>query len=508
MSVSPRTLYTAAQVRELDRRAIEGMTPDHGGDPEAAGYALMARAGAAAFRLLQLRWTGARRLAIYCGGGNNGGDGLVVAALARAAGLEVQVGLARDPSELGGAAARAWADWAAAGGDHVPLEQVDAGAADVVVDALLGTGLDRPVGGAIASAIERINGAGRPVLALDIPSGLQTDSGAVLGDAVRAAATITFIGAKRGLYTGAAPDYTGPVFADALDVPEAIRADIGAITRALDEDWVAQRLPRRRPTAHKGDCGRILIVGGDHGFAGAVRLAGEAALRSGAGLVTVATRPQHAAVMASARPELMTRAMDDPARELPAWLDEADVVVAGPGLGRGDWGQAALTAVLAQAGQRRVLDADALNLLATAPTALGADTVLTPHPGEAGRLLGVSAMDVQADRYSALAQLIERYDASVLLKGPGSLIGAPGAGIRMVAGAQPALAVGGMGDVLSGVIAGLLGQGLAPPEAAACGAWLHAAAATRCAAADGVNGVLPSDLMPALATVIRDAAVG
>jgi NAD(P)H-hydrate epimerase len=325
---------------------------------------------------------------------------------------------------------------------------------------------------------------------------------------VRADATITFIGAKRGLYTAAAPDYTGAVFADALDVPDESREDIGATVRALDADWVRTRLPRRRPTAHKGDCGRVLIVGGDHGFAGAARLAGEAALRAGAGLVTVATRPQHAAVMASARPELMTRAVDDPARDLPQWLGEADVVVAGPGLGRGDWGRAALTAVLAQTGQRRLLDADALNLLAAAPATLGADTVLTPHPGEAGRLGGVSTADIQADRFAALEDLVERYDATVLLKGPGSLIGAPGADIRMIAGAQPALAVGGMGDVLSGVIGALLGQGLRSDEAAACGAWLHAMAAARCVQVSGTNGVLPSDLMPMLATVGRGDGLG
>lgn len=500
MPTVPPTLYTAAQVRELDRRAIEGLRTADGGAYADAGYTLMRRAGAAAFRLLRLRWTPARRLAIFCGGGNNGGDGLVLAVLARAAGLDVRVGLARDPDRLEGAAARAWSDWAREGGTHAPLADLGPADADLVVDGLLGTGLDRPVGGPVAEAIARINAASAPVLALDIPSGLQADTGAVLGDAVRADGTITFIGAKRGLYTGAAPDYTGPVFADDLGVPDHIREGIVDAVQALDGAWVRRSLPRRRPTAHKGHCGSVLVVGGDYGFAGAVRMAGEAALRTGAGLVTVATRPEHATAMAPGRPELMTRAMDAPDQDLPALLGAADVVVAGPGLGRGDWGRAALAAVLAQRNQRRVLDADALTMLAAEPAALGADTVLTPHPGEAARLAACSPAEVQADRFAALKLLVERYQATVVLKGPGSLVAGPGAECtRMVPGAQPAMAVGGMGDVLSGVIAAWLGQGLAPDVAGAAGAWLHAAAAGRCARVSGDRGVLPSDLLPALA---------
>ncbi|MEX1080398.1 MAG: NAD(P)H-hydrate dehydratase [Halofilum sp. (in: g-proteobacteria)] len=503
MSELAGMLYTAAQVRELDRRAIEDLRVGAGGDAEAAGYTLMRRAGAAAFRLLRLRWPGARSVAVFCGGGNNGGDGLVVASLARAAGYRVRVALAREPAQLQGAAAKAWADWAAAGGDYVGLDALAPGEVDVVVDGLLGTGLDRPVSGAVGDAVARINAAPVPVLALDIPSGLQADTGAVLGDAVAAEATMMFIGAKRGLYTGAAPDYTGPVFLDRLEVADAVYEDVGETVQAVNRAWSAGRLPRRRLTTHKGQNGHVLIVGGDYGFAGAARMAGEAALRCGAGRVTVATRPEHASALALARPELMTRGMVEPERELPVLIDSADVVVAGPGLGRGEWSRAALAAVRAGGCRRQVLDADALTVLAEQPEPIGPETVLTPHPGEAGRLAGVSPTEIQQDRFAALAALVQRYDAAVVLKGPGTLVGAPGGPVRMIAGARPAMAVGGMGDVLSGVIAALLGQGLAPPEAGAVGAWLHAAAADRCAEATGVSGVMPSDLLSALAPTVR-----
>lgn len=492
MSGDPRELYTAAQVRELDRRAIE----DHG----IGAYALMQRAGAAAFRLLRLRWPGARRVAVLCGGGNNGGDGIVVACLARAAGLDVALALARPPAELRGAAAEAWADWDAGGDAWQALEAADPASADVVVDALLGTGLDRPVAGAIADAIARINASGRPALALDIPSGLAADRGAVLGDAVRADATITFIGAKRGLYTAAAPDCTGPVFLDDLDVPAAVYADAGAPVRRLEAAWASARLPRRACAAHKGHAGRLLVVGGDHGFAGAARMAGEAALRVGAGLVTVATRAEHVPGLVAARPELMGRALADPAAELPALAADADAVALGPGLGRGDWGREALAALLQQACPL-VLDADALNALADAPRRLPAAAVITPHPGEAARLLGRTTAAVQEDRFDALVALQQRFGAVTVLKGAGTLVAPVDDGTMLLALAQPAMAAGGMGDVLTGAIGGLVAQGMEPAAAAACGVWLHGAAAARAVRRTGVVALLPGDLGPDLAAL-------
>lgn len=487
----PAHLYTGEQVRELDRRAIE----DEGID----GYALMQRAGSAAYRLMRARWPAATSLLVICGGGNNGGDGLVLARLAREAGLRVELGLNRDPDRLSGSAARAWADWAALDGHAHGFDAIDPAGADVVVDALLGTGLDRPVEGAAIVAIEAMRSAKAPVLALDIPSGIDADTGSVWGDAVCANATVTFIGAKRGLYTGAAVDHTGAVFVDTLAVPERIYTGLAPSVTTIDAACPAQGLPARRPGAHKGDAGHVLIVGGDHGFAGAPRMAGEAALRSGAGLVSVATRGAHAPAMAAARPELMVHPIDDPSSELPALLEQVDGVAIGPGLGCGRWGAAALDAVSTAPALARVLDADALNLIGDSDRREPSPSILTPHPGEAARLLGRSTASVQGDRFAAVEALRDRCGGVAVLKGAGTLVAAQQGDARLLPGGRPAMAAGGMGDVLTGIIASLWGQGMEPGAAAGEAVALHAAAAD-CVAADwGMYGVVASDLFPALA---------
>lgn len=482
-------LYTAAAVRELDRRAIEDLGID--------GYVLMQAAGAAAFRLLRLRWPGARSLVIVCGGGNNGGDGLVIGRLALEAGMRVSLALTREPGGLAGSAALAWRDYVAAGGERTPAGVIDPGAGDLIVDALLGTGLDREVHGMPAHLIERINAdgeAGRPVLAIDVPSGLDADSGAVLGAGVRASATITFIGRKRGLYTGDAPARTGPVFLDRLGTPDSIHADLEPWIDTVSTDHVVACLPRRLPTDHKGRAGRVVVVGGNLGMGGAARLAGEAALRSGAGLVTLITRACHAAALSGARPELMAHGIEEPARELPGLLSGADAVIMGPGLGQDAWAREAWQTVRREGPANQVLDADGLNLLAMAEDPVTEGGILTPHPGEAARLLKTAAADIERDRFAALTELVDRTAATVVLKGAGSLVGAPAARPGLIPAANPAMATGGTGDVLAGLIGGLLGQGMEPAPAAACGAWLHARAGV--AAADGHDcGMIASDLL-------------
>jgi len=480
-----RRLYTAAAVAELDRRAIH----DHG----TAGYDLMCAAGAAVYRLLCLRWPAARQLLVVCGGGNNGGDGLVVARLARAAGRDVRVVLTRAPERLAGEAAAAWADFAAAGGDALAPADVDCADCDLVVDALLGTGLDRPVAGTAAGLIDDIRSAGRPVLAVDVPSGLSADSGAVLGTAVRADATLSFIGRKRGLYTGAGPDHAGALFFDTLATPAAIHVDLEPWVAWPDAGAVHRLLPPRLASGHKGGSGRLTVVGGNHGMCGAARLAAEAGARAGAGLVAVATRERHAAAIAGARPELMARGIEQPAAELPALLDPAGVLLIGPGLGHGSWAEAALGSALDTPARARVIDADGLNLLAAHGLTAGGAAVITPHPGEAARMLGCAVAAVEADRFAALEALVARHDCVVVLKGAGSLVGGPERRTHLIGEANPALATGGTGDVLGGVIAGLLAQGLAAFDAAIAGTWLHARAA-HLAAAGRDRGLLAGDL--------------
>ena len=479
----PHALYRAGQVRALDRAAIDDF-----GIP---GTELMARAGAAAFALLRERWPAATDITVLTGTGNNGGDGFVVAELARQAGLTVRVLQLGDPERIGGDARTQARRYAEAGGQWGPFDGLPRHT-ELIVDAIFGTGLERPVEGRWAEAVAAINRARVPVLALDIPSGLHADTGAVLGTAVRADATISFIGLKVGLCTGEGPACCGELFFDALAIPAQVYAREIHAARRLDWAKQSELLTLRSRSAHKGAFGHVLVVGGDLGMGGAARLAAEAAGRSGAGLVSLATRPEHVCAVIAARPEVMAHGLLD-AAELEPLLRRASVVAAGPGLGRSDWGRDLWAHVL-DSGKPLVVDADALNLLAADPQRRD-DWILTPHPGEAARLLGCSAAEVQADRLAAAATLTRRYGGVVVLKGAGSVVATAGNRPPAICSdGNPGMASGGMGDVLTGIIAGLLAQGFAPDDAAELGVCLHGAAGDR-AAAGGERGLLAGDLL-------------
>ncbi len=485
----PGALYTAQQVRELDRQAIERF-----GIP---GAELMRRAGAAAFGLLRARWPEAARICVLTGTGNNGGDGFVLAGLAREAGLEVQVLQLGERERIGGDARRYADAWAQAGGAWAPFEGGLPREIGLIVDAMLGTGLRDALRGPYRQAVEAVNAHPAPVLAIDIPTGLDADRGVALGAAVRADATISFIGLKRGLFTADGVDCCGALFFDALEVPAAVYAS--QILSARRVDWAQQstRVRPRRRSAHKGHFGRVLVLGGEHGMGGAARLAGEAALRSGAGLVAVGTRDRHVPALLAARPELMAHGLDRP-EALEELLQWASVLVLGPGLGKGPWGRDLFARALA-AERPLVLDADGLGLLAEGAPERRDDWVLTPHPGEAARLLGTCVAEVQADRFAAAEALQRRYGGWVVLKGPGTLVAGPGTRPPAVCSdGNPGMASGGMGDVLAGVIGGLLAQGWAAGEAAELGVCLHAAAADSAARVEGERGMLALDLMPHL----------
>lgn len=487
----PYALYRAAQVREFDRIAIQDF-----GIP---GETLMERAGTAAFARLRERWPEARELAVVVGQGNNGGDGLVVARLALEAGLTVRVLQVGDPGRLGGDARTNLERYVALGGDHRPFQRVPR-ETRLIVDGLFGTGLDRPVEGAWAEAIAAINAHPAPVMALDIPSGLHADTGRILGSAVRADLTLSFIALKQGLFTADGPDCCGTVAFDGLDMPAAVYGWQVLAARRIDWPRFADLLPARPRGAHKGRFGHVLVVGGDLGMAGAARLAGEAALRTGAGLVSVATRPEHAAAIVAGRPELMAHGVVTPTDVQPL-LARANVVALGPGLGRGPWGRALLAQVLGT-DRPLVVDADALNLLAETPRHR-ADWVLTPHPGEAARLLAGGAADVHADRFAAAAALQQRYGGVVVLKGAGSIVQGPGARPPAVCSAgNPGMATGGVGDVLTGVVAALIAQGLGVDDAAEMGVCVHAAAGDRAATA-GERGLVASDLFGPLRELVN-----
>jgi NAD(P)H-hydrate epimerase len=480
----PQALYSAAQSRTLDQLALAAMG--------LSGNALMERAGTAAFSCLRRRWPRAQRLAIVCGPGNNGGDGYVLARLAQAAGRTVAaMTIAGTPAPRGDAAT-AHTAFMAAGGRTELVAEAGLHEADVIIDALVGTGLERALTGPWQSAVEAINAAGRPVLALDMPSGVHSDTGRVLGCAVRAQATVTFIGLKLGLFTGAGPAYAGEVSFDDLGVPAACCAQVTPLAARITRAMLRGLLPRRARDAHKGQLGRVLVVGGDAPMGGAPRLAGVGAYRAGAGLVTLAMHPVHASAV-GAHPELISYGVADAAGvadALGALLSAADVIAVGPGLGQGAWGQA-LWAQVRDSAQPLVVDADALNLLATEPQRRE-DWVLTPHPGEAARLLGCTAAEVQADRPAAARALVARYGGVCVLKGAGTLIADAG-GLWLCDRGNPGMATAGMGDVLTGIIAALRAQGLSAHDAARLGVWVHAAAGDD-AARDGEIGTMASDI--------------
>lgn len=487
----PYDLYRADQVRELDRLAIETLA--------IPAITLMEIAGRSAFEALRTKWPEARRIGVFCGTGNNGGDGYVIARLAVEHGLEAVIMQVGESDRLTATASEAAGQAKVVGVPVRPFRSAEQERFDVIVDAMLGTGLKGPATGPFHDAIVAIEKTGSPVLAIDIPSGLDADTGAVPGVAVRADLTVTFIGLKQGLFTGEGPERAGPVLFEPLGVPDQLREKVPAAARRIDAGSVTELLGPRPRTAHKGNFGHVLVVGGEHGLAGAARMAAEAAARVGAGLVSVATRAGHAPTLGLGRPELMCHGVES-AAELKTLLGRASIVAVGPGLGQDRWGREMFDCLL-ESRLPLVVDADGLNLLASEP-ARRENWVLTPHPGEAGRLLECSPAEVQENRFAAAASVQASFGGVCLLKGAGSVVVTESDLPTVCTAGNPGMASGGMGDVLTGVIAGLAAQGLDLAKAARAGAALHAAAADR-AAAEGERGMLATDLYPHLRHLVN-----
>jgi NAD(P)H-hydrate epimerase len=485
----PRSLYRASSVRELDRIAIE--------EQRIPGFELMRRAGRAAFSVLQDSWPHARRIAVFCGAGNNGGDGFVLAARAVQHGIAVDLYMLAAAQRLRGDARSAYELAREAGVEPKSVDAIDLEGVDVIVDGLLGTGLSGPVRGAYREVIECLNQATAPIFALDIPSGLCSDTGSVLGTAITASRTISFIGLKQGMFTGEGRAHSGDVHFHDLAVPASVLQAVPADCRRLDIEDLRHSLPARPGTAHKGHYGHVLVVGGDYGMGGAAALAARAAGRSGAGLVSLATRPEHVAGVMAQAPEVMCHAVHS-GQELEPLLQRPSVIVLGPGLGQQPWGEQMVQKAWA-AGKPLVVDADALNIISQGRVIAKPrrdDWVITPHPGEAARLLGVGSAEIQADRFAAVAALQSRFGGAVLLKGSGSLALDARNEVALCPYGNAGMASGGMGDVLSGVVGGLLAQGLGVGDSAAMAMVLHARAADMAAASGGERGLLASDLLP------------
>lgn len=457
---------------------------------------LMARAGQAAWQCVLARWPDAGRIVVACGPGSNGGDGYELACHARQAGREVVVVRLADHAPRTPLAMQAAERYSRAGGP-VTVWAGDLPAADVVVDAVFGIGFARTPSSEVAELLHAIAHSGAPVLALDVPSGVDADTGAASEVAIRADVTLEFLVRKCGLVTGRALDHVGECLLADLGVQAADRSGVVPAAELLAKDSLWQRLPRRARDSHKGRHGRVVCVGGDLGHGGAILLAAEAALRAGAGLVEVLTRPGHVAAMLARRPEAMARGVTSVAGSVVESLQAADVVAIGPGLGQQGWGRELFEAALG-AGKPLVLDADALGLLGLLKSQLPPGCILTPHPGEAARLLDTGTAAIQGDRFGAACQVARRFNAVVVLKGAGTLVTDAGSRPSVINAGNPGMAVGGMGDVLTGVVASLRAQGLSAHDAASTGALLHAVAGDEAIRGEGPIGLLPADLMPVL----------
>ncbi len=463
-------LLTTREIREVEEQAARALS----------GPSLMQRAGRAAAELARdLAGDGAGGVLVVAGPGNNGGDAWVAAAHLQAGFHRVTVLDAAGTPPRAPEAKAARAAYLAAGG-KVTNRWPDGPRPALVVDGLLGIGLARPVTGELAALVARINGCGSPVLAIDLPSGLSSDTGTVLGAAVRATTTLTFIARKAGLHTGDALDHTGTIVVDDLGLDPALLAGRpGALL--VPEAMRGVLAPRRRNT-HKGSFGTLGLVGGGRGMTGAAILAARAGLLAGAGKVSVGLLAPEPPAYDPAYPELMFRALDD--------TIAADVLVVGPGAGHSPSAtsispfERTLLPSLLSLPKPIVLDADALNAVATFEALREAvarreraPTILTPHPAEAARLLRSTTAEVQADRLAAATTLARELRAEVVLKGAGSVCASPDGTWAVNATGNPGLASGGTGDVLAGLVGALLCQGLAAPAALRLAVCLHGAAA-------------------------------
>jgi len=490
-----QTIYTAAQVKELDRYAIESFS--------ISGNVLIERAGEAAFQLLLSQWPNSKRLLVLCGTGNNAGDGFVIARLAAEQEMDVQVMQVGDINKLHGDALAAQQRLLGSGvvpHTYSTTQDLELSSYDVIIDAMLGTGVHGNVDGNYADVIKVLNSADTPVFSIDIPSGLNADTGMPQGLAVKANLTITYVGIKQGLITGDGPEYSGKVVFNDLKLPKALYDMRSPSGYQLDYEKLTRLLPRRLRNAHKGDFGHVVLIGGAPGMPGAIRLAGEAAARSGAGRVTIVTHPEHAAMLNTTRPELICYGVDQ-VEEIFPLLALASVIGIGPGLGQSKWAQDLLVVAI-ESGLPLVVDADALNLLAESNQSYD-NWILTPHPGEAGRLLGKSSSEIQCDRFTSVNEISRQFGGIAVLKGLGTLIKSKEGLPSVCPYGNPGMATGGMGDVLTGIIAGLIAQGLSNLQATELGVAIHSKAGDEAAKVLGERGMLASDLMSGIRRLVN-----
>ena len=526
-------LYTADASRRLEHKCLATHS--------LTSAQLMIRAANAALATLLDYWPRTTTIHVFCGAGNNGGDGYTLAALAAKRGLQATVWqltssetskpyqyALQEGVDIKQFTAASWRSTLLNSDTSSPPQL------PVIIDALLGIGSRGALRESFCLAVAAINQAQWPVFALDIPTGINADTGAFLGveepgkkTAIKADATISFITRKIGNYIGEGRNYAGKLFFSDLDVVDAshfshaldelaevtLEDSIKATAHIIDHNFFLSMMPTRAPDSHKGSFGHVLVIGGDQGFGGAPLMAAQMASRTGAGLVSVATAVMNSSTMNARQPELMAVGVASGQALLPL-LIQPTVLVVGPGLGQSSWSEQLLYHVLGEISSQKkcVIDADALNLLATAKLSLPVDSItgkaatwiLTPHPGEAARLLDTSIEIIQADRLAAITALQKKYGGTVVLKGAGSLVLTNDGQLFVCNAGNAGMATGGMGDVLSGLIAGLLAQGLTSADAACLGVVLHAMAGDLAVAESGMRGLLATDLIPYVRQLLND----
>ncbi|RUR17986.1 NAD(P)H-hydrate dehydratase [Legionella sp. km535] len=491
MTKPENALYRCEHIRACEQQAMHLYQLDE--------HELMTQAGTEAFMFVHGQFPHVRHVAVYCGSGNNAGDGYVFARLAHEHGLSVVVYQCKAIADLPPVAKNAANKAIDAGVDCQSADEPLDSEVELIIDALLGIGLKGPVHGVIATAINQINSSGLPVVSLDIPSGLNADTGQVENFCVNATATLTFIALKAGMYTLDGPDYCGDIYCSTLTL-ESLVEKVPPYATLLSKSVLPLPLQPRKRNSHKGDYGHVLVIGGGPGMPGAVSLAAKAALRAGAGAVTVATWPDYAKNVLPMIPEAMIWGVKS-AQDLIPLLDKATVCVIGPGLGESDWARTLfLTAITSQLPM--VIDASALRLLSEHPQ-VDDNWVLTPHPGEAASLLSCSSREIQEDRYQSAMAIQQQYGGVVVLKGTGTVIQSAEGHRFVCPKGNPGMATAGMGDVLSGIIAGLCAQGLSLIDAAKLGVWIHADAGDQCTKSRGEAGVLASDLLNVLPNILN-----
>jgi hydroxyethylthiazole kinase-like uncharacterized protein yjeF len=494
-SHSSLPVYRTAEIRDIESNALKAPHPP----------GLMERAGLAAAQIARdVVADRGRGILVVAGPGNNGGDAFIVARHLKAWWLKVDLVFAGDAARLSADAQAALAAWRDSGGD-IQTRIPPHGRWDVVVDGLFGIGLQRDVTGQYAETVAAINALESRVLALDVPSGLDSETGRVRGCAVRADHTATFIGLKAGLLTLDGPDYCGEIHLCTLDLDAtAAPAVRGAV---IGSDIIRTVLPARRANSHKGDYGSLGILGGAPGMAGAALLAGRAALQLGTGRVYVGLLATEGLVCDPVQPELMLR----PAHEI-LQLDHLNCVAIGPGLGQSPDAHRLLAATL-QHDSPLVVDADALNLIAVdgklqqLAAKRSSPTLLTPHPAEAARLLARDTAGVQADRIAAACEIAARYRAAVVLKGAGSVCALADDRWFINTSGNAGMASAGMGDVLTGIVAALLAQGADVKSALLAGVHLHGAAGDALAAEQGKIGITASECITAARKLFNHAQI-